>query len=89
MKILSTLRGLLKNNLNGQKIFHKNLFLDGFDGIDEYIEDYDNDSDEEFNEENQACSYEEDYETNSKMYELRHLPVPLTGKNTKLLILTC
>ncbi len=80
MKILSTLSGLLKDKLNGQKTFHKNLFLDSFD--DDYIIDSEIDSDivKDFDKENEPEFYEEEFETNSEIYELKHLPVPLTGK---------
>lgn len=78
MKILSTLRAFMKQNEHRQKIFHKNLFLDNFNAnSDDFMDEYE-DSEDECSDEETSTFYSDTYEANSKIYELKHLPVPLT-----------
>lgn len=79
MKILSCLRGLIDTGSQRPKMFHKNLFLDesSYHDLSDCETEFENEEDLECD--TKANMYSKKFENETKVYKLKHLPVPLTG----------
>ena len=62
------------------RTFHKNLFLDDFKDSCQAASDQSDDDDDFFDD--RKSSYKKRFEKNTKVYQMNHLPIPLTGETT-------